>query len=316
VQRLGPPDGRPELLALRALKLGDLLVSVPALHALRRAYPEHRLVLATTPWLEPVVDLVPGVDALLPTPRGLDEPLAIDAGRVDVAVNLHGRGPASTRMLDAIGPARVFAHADPGHPGPEWVDGMLERRRWARLVSWHGADADEDEVAIAPPATPTDRPGAAIVHIGAFYGSRSWPAERFAAVARELAAAGRDVVITGGGNERERAERVGELAGLGPDAVAAGVLDLDRFAALVAGAALIVTVDTGAAHLASAYRLPSVIVFGPAPPEEWGPPPGPHAVLTHAGVRVGDAFGDEPDPALLAVTVDEVLAAVAELPAR
>jgi len=55
--------------------------------------------------------------------------------------------------------------------------------------------------------------------------------------------------------------------------------------------------------------------FGPAPPEEWGPPAsGPHRVLTHAELRVGDAFGAEPDPALLAVTVDELLEAIATLP--
>ena len=75
------------------------------------------------------------------------------------------------------------------------------------------------------------------------------------------------------------------------------------------------TADTGAAHLASAYRIPSVVIFGPAPPEEWGPPAsGPHRVLTHAELRVGDTFGAEPDPAMLAVTVDEVLDAIARLP--
>ena len=96
-----------------------------------------------------------------------------------------------------------------------------------------------------------------------------------------------------------------------------GRMELDVFAALVADAALVVTADTGAAHLASAYRIPSVVIFGPAPPEEWGPPEsGPHLVLTHAELRVGDTFGAEPDPALLAVSVDEVLAAIATLPLR
>jgi hypothetical protein len=43
--------------------------------------------------------------------------------------------------------------------------------------------------------------------------------------------------------------------------------------------------------------------------EEWGPPPGPHIALTDASVRRGDAFASDPDPALLAVDVAEVLAA-------
>jgi ADP-heptose:LPS heptosyltransferase len=88
----------------------------------------------------------------------------------------------------------------------------------------------------------------------------------------------------------------------------AGVVDLTDFAALVADAALLVSADTGAAHLASAYRTPSVVLFGPAPPEHWGPPPGgPHLVLTDARVRRGTAFTDEPDPALLAVTSVQVV---------
>jgi len=45
----------------------------------------------------------------------------------------------------------------------------------------------------------------------------------------------------------------------------------------------------------------------------WGPPPGPHIVLTRAELRRGDTFAHRPDPALLAVTVQDVLAAVGEL---
>jgi ADP-heptose:LPS heptosyltransferase len=75
------------LLVLRALQLGDLLVAVPALRALRRAFPAHRLVYAAPGWLAEVVALVGGFE-LLPV-AGLDEPLPIGPGRVDIAVNLH-----------------------------------------------------------------------------------------------------------------------------------------------------------------------------------------------------------------------------------
>ena len=71
-----------------------------------------------------------------------------------------------------------------------------------------------------------------------------------------------------------------------------------------------VSADTGAAHLATAFRRPSVVLFGPAPPEEWGPPPGPHVALTKAELRRGDTFAQEADPALLGVSVQEVLDAV------
>lgn len=316
-----PADHPPVLLALRALKLGDLLVAVPALHAVRRHRPDHHLVLAVPGWLEPVVDLVDGVDALLPTP-GLDAPLPLGPGSVDTVLNLHGNGPESRGMLDALDAPHRLGHrwpphgtrpalgaGEPGAPswdGPEWQDGMLERARWARLVTAHGMPADPDEVWLRDPG-PTDRPGATVVHVGAFYGSRAWPVERFAAVARALADDGADVVLTGGTADVPRATEVARLAGLDDHHLLAGRTGLREVAALVAAADLVVSVDTGVAHLASAFATPSVVIFGPAPVEEWGPPPGPHVVLTDARLRRGDTFGDEPDPALLAVTAADVL---------
>jgi ADP-heptose:LPS heptosyltransferase len=248
----GERDGRPELLALRALKLGDLLVAVPAIHALRRGFPEHRLVLAMPGWLAPIMDLVPGVDALLPTP-GLDDALTVEPGRIDVAVNLHGGGGGgeSRRLLEAIEPHRRVGHRAPGWEGPVWLDGIHERRRWARLVTEHGMPADENEVWISDPG-PAANPGAAVIHVGAFYGSRFWPVERVAAVARSLGRDGLPVVVTGSERERDRALRVAELAGLPDERVLAGRIGLREMAATVAAAELVVSVDTGAAHLASA----------------------------------------------------------------
>ncbi|WP_245723477.1 glycosyltransferase family 9 protein [Paramicrobacterium humi] len=303
------PDA-PELLVLRALKLGDLLVAVPAIHAVRRARPEHRLILAMPEWLRPIVELVGGVDALHPTP-GLDELLPIAPGRIDTAINMHGNGPESRGVITALRARSVVSHDG---DGPVWLDGILERRRWVRLVEAFGMPGDPDDVAIERPVVAAPVSGAAVVHVGAFYGSRRWPVSRFARVAEALASDGRQVVFTGSEAERPRALEVARRAGFSDESVLAGRMRLDEFAAEIADAELVVSADTGAAHLASAYGIPSVVLFGPAPPEEWGPPPGPHIVLTDASARRGETFSAEPDPALLAVTVADVLAAVADLP--
>ena len=310
---MGEPDGRPEVLVLRALKIGDLLVAVPALRGIRRARPDARVVLATPAWLEPLVELTDAVDALLPT-DGLDEPLAVAPGRVETAVDLHGYGPESRALCEALRPRHLVGFRAPGWEGPEWRADEHERVRWASMVSWHQMPADPDDLRLRVPEEASPRPGCTVVHVGASYVSREWPVERFAAVAAALAADGHEVVVTGGSADRERAERTAALAGLPADAVLAGRTGLAAFAALVAGATLVVTADTGAGHLASAYGRPSVVVFGPASPEQWGPPAGPHVALAHADLRRGDPFVAEPDPALLAVTVEEVLAAVDDLP--
>jgi ADP-heptose:LPS heptosyltransferase len=182
------------------------------------------------------------------------------------------------------------------------------------MLAEHGIPADPADLLLHRPDEPSPAPGAAVMHVGAGYRAKEWPVERFAAVASALRAAGHRVVVTGSAVERARALAVAEQAGLPPAAVLAGSTGLLELAALVADAALLVSGDTGVAHLASAYRTPSVVLFGPTPIEEWGPPEdGPHRALTVARLRRGDPFAADADPALLGVTVADVLAAVAEL---
>ncbi|UZX01382.1 glycosyltransferase family 9 protein [Arthrobacter sp. CDRTa11] len=304
-------NGKPDVLVLRALKLGDLLVAVPALHALRRAYPGHRLRYAAQGWLAEALGLVGGFE-LLPT-HGLDVPLAVEPGSVDVAVNLHGSGPESQARIDAVRARRTIAHGTDHRSGPRWRPDLHERERWVRLLEWHGIEADPLDFRLDVPPVASPVPAATVLHVGAAYGSRLWPADRFAAVASRLAEAGHSVIFTGSAGERERALEVCIRSGLPATAVLAGNLSLGEFAATIAAARLVVSADTGAAHLASAYSTPSVVLFGPAPPEIWGPPPGPHVVLTRADLRRGDTFAADPDPALLAVSVQDVLAAVRDL---
>jgi ADP-heptose:LPS heptosyltransferase len=250
-------------------------------------------VLAAPAALAELARLSGAVDAVLPQAALDDGPLDPD-GPPALAANLHGRGPQSTALLRATGPRELWAFGI----GPQWRDGEHEVDRWCRLLDHYGVAADPADLAVARPDRSSPAPGAVVIHPGASAGSRRWPVDRFAAVAAALAADGHRVVVTAGPSERDLAGAVGaEL--LAPD--------LLGLAALVADAALVVCGDTGVAHLATAYRTPSVLLFGPVPPSEWGPRSGPHCVLWKGGGR-GDPHGTGPDPALLAVTVDEVLA--------
>ncbi|WP_439900847.1 glycosyltransferase family 9 protein [Streptomyces somaliensis] len=149
-----------------------------------------------------------------------------------------------------------------------------------------------------------------MVHPGADAAARRWPPERYARVVRELRRRGHRVVLTGGPGEDGLLARVAGPAGLGEGDVLAGGLPYGRLAALCAGAAAVVSGDTGVAHVAVAYGTPSVTLFGPVPPHLWGPPPDArHVALWHPGPP-GDPHGREPDPRLLRIGPDEVLAAL------
>jgi ADP-heptose:LPS heptosyltransferase len=297
-----------ELVVLRALGLGDFLTGVPAYRGLRRAFPDHRIVLAAPPGLAGLATLTGAVHEVLPSAELA--PLAWDREPPAVAVNLHGQGPQSHRVLDALSPGQRIGYPAPGWDGPPWREDEHETDRWSRLLAHHGIASDPTDLRLPAPPEPPPVRRAVIVHPGAAYGCRRWPVDRYASVAGALAAEGCRVVVTGGSAERNAAEMVARGAGLPPGAVLAGATDARELAALIADAALVVCGDTGVGHLATAFGSPSVLLFGPTPPACWGPRTGgPHRGLWHPEQLLGDRFSDAPDPALLAITPAEVLAA-------
>ena len=304
----------PLLVALRPLGLGDLLTAVPALRALARAFPHHRRVLVTTAGVAPLARHA-GVASEVVEGRPL-EPLPASLHGADVVVNLHGRGPQSHCVALAARPRRVvaFANGEARVDGPEWRAGEHEVSRWCRLLAESGIPADPDDLTVVAPDRPVPpaAEGATLVHPGAASDARRWPVERWAAVVRSEVAAGRPVVVTGGPDEVDLARAVAGDA-LPPEAVLAGRTDVLDLAAVVGAAGRVVCGDTGVAHLATALGRPSVVLFGPVPPAEWGPPARPYHVALWAGRR-GDPLAAEPDPGLLAIGVDDVRAALAQLP--
>jgi ADP-heptose:LPS heptosyltransferase len=124
---------------------------------------------------------------------------------------------------------------------------------------------------------------------------------------------GRTVFLTGTEDEAPLASSVAAMAGLPSSAVLAGRTDVAQLAALVSAAGLVLSADTGVAHLATAMGTPSVVLFGPVSPAEWGPPPERSIHRAIWAGRIGEPQADRPDPGLLAISVEQVLAAVAEL---
>lgn len=307
---------RPRLVALRALGLGDLLTAVPALRGLARAFPAHERTLAAPAALGPLATLTGAVAAV--TDVGALEPLPADLHGADVAVNLHGRGPQSHRVLLAARPRRLIAFAGPGAPAgaPPWHADEHEVVRWCRMLAAHGIPADPADLELPAPGRPPPpgASGATLIHPGAGSGARRWPVERFAAVARAEVDVGRPVVVTGGPGEVALASGVAEAAGLPSGAVLAGAGDLLDLAAAVAAAGRVLCGDTGVAHLATALGTPSVVLFGPTSPSHWGPPPDRERHRALWAGRRGDPHACRPDPGLLEIGVDAVRAAVASLP--
>lgn len=296
------------VLALRALGLGDALTGIPALRGLRRAHPGARLVLAAPVAIGGLLQSYGIVDDVLDA-TGL-APLPWIGPPPTVGVNLHGRGPQSHRLLQALCPERLlaFASAEARHlAGPPWPLEAHEVDRWCALVRSAGGHCTAEDLRL-PRGTPGTH---VVVHPGAASGSRRWPVERWAAVAAQCASLGHHVVVTGIASESRLCAQVA-AAHPGIEDASAGHT-LPELAALVGSAALVLCGDTGIAHLATSFATPSVLLFGPVSPAHWGPhiDPERHTVLWHpeAGDPVGDPHADAVDPRLARITVDEVVAA-------
>lgn len=303
------------ILVLHARGIGRLLTAVPALRGLRKHYPSERLVLAAPIALVGLVPLLDCVDELLPTnrPAELKWP---DVQPPLLAVNLHGPGAESIGALLAQGPGELISHQHPGFPsfdGPPWQEeDVHEVDRWCGLLEANGIHAERGDLTLPHPPVDSPAPGAIVIHPGAGAPAREWPAGRYATVARELAADGYHVVVTGSPAETELAGAVADTAGIEQQDVLAGRTELPDLAGVVADARLVICGDTGVGHLATAYGTPSVLLFGPRSPALCGPLWSHRHLVLWAGIE-GDPDGGAPALGLMQLHPDLVLEAARSL---
>lgn len=330
-----PGEVDPTVLVVRHSGLGDLLVALPAMRALRRHYPGHRITMTCPSWLVPLAERLDVADRLLSeTVEDSADPMEHEradsgilrrvlAGGEPAAavVALRVPDPGLLRELLAREPRVLMSYAHPdvpstaGFPQFDFSDHIL--LRWGGLLQAFGVGVDlldvRAELAGPLPHTPE---GHTLVHVGAGSPARRWPASRWSAVAGALEARGRHVLLTGSAGEQPIVREVRRLAGLPADRDVSGDTDALELATLVSRAGLVLSTETGVAHLATVFHRRSVTLFGPTPPAWWGPPAGCALQSTIWKGRLGDPYRDACDPGLLEISVEDVLRAVDEVEAR
>jgi heptosyltransferase-1 len=153
-------------------------------------------------------------------------------------------------------------------------------------------------------------PKFAVIAPSAGWGAKQWPAERYGAVATELARAGYLPLVN--------AVFAGDmLANAVVDASSGTAVvvpcSVGRFTALLRRASIVIAGDTGPLHLAAALGRPVVALFGPTDPARNGPYGTPSRVLRHASSRKDHARHAETEEGLMQITTDEVVAAAFDL---
>ena len=272
---------------LRANAVGDFVFALPALAALRSAYPSAELVLLGRSWH---ADFLRGrgvVDRVLsvPGPPGdtpwLGAPPAevarfVDGARAetfDIALQLHGGGRNANPFVRSLG-ARVTAGLRmPDAPDLDrWVPYVYHQSEAMRLLEAvalvgaapvgldPGLALTGEDRRLARRELGRHRRPDAVLHPGATDPRRRWSTERFAAVGDALARRGLRVAVTGDAGERALTAAVVRTM-RSPAVDIGGRTSLRGLAALLASARLVVANDTGPLHLAHALGTPTVGIY-------------------------------------------------------
>ena len=325
------------VLAARCDSLGDVLLTGPALRAIR-AGSDHPTFLCG-PRGVAAARLLPAVDALhvWHTPWIDAEPDPVDAAatralvdwaaaqRFDHALiftSFHQSPLPLALLLRLAGVPRISA-ISVDYPGSlldlrhRVDDDLHEVERACSLAAAAGyprpaGDDGRLRVRPCPPHAAPDAPYV-VVHPGASVPARAWAPEHHRALVERLTRAGRHVVVTGASDERALTAFV---AGADADDLG-GTLDLPQLAGVLEGADAVVVANTGPAHLAAAVGTPVVSLFAPTvPAARWRPYGVAHRLLAIdvpcAGCRAracpvpGHPCLDALDPAAVAAAVDQL----------
>lgn len=293
------PENPRRILAVRLAYLGDVILTLPALKALKECYPAARLDLLTGTVGADLLAGQPGLDRVL----GWDAPWFYPTGpagalgwlglirrlrrdRYDWAVDFRGDIRNAALVLRASGaPLRLGYDSGGGgrfltHP-VAWQETRHKSEFHLDLLRGIGISAPEGETPVI--RLPEEEiltmeeelqgrdlpPGEfAAVHPGSRLSSKRWSEMGFQEVIRRLMERGLPVVLLGTAGEAPLTGRLAEATGA---VDLAGRLEIRRLAALLSRAAITVANDSAPMHLAAAVGSPVVGIFGPSKPEETAP---------------------------------------------
>jgi heptosyltransferase-1 len=296
-----------DILFIKTSSLGDVIHHMPAVTEARKALAHAHFTWLVEEAFAPLVALHPAVDAVLPVAwRRWRRSLYAPATLAEIARSLRAvRAQTYDEIVDSQGLLRTALMARLARGRRHGYDAASIReplasyfydRRYAVSLALHAVERNRRLCGLALGYAPQGAPDfgldrarfagpsgryAVLLHATA-QPDKQWPQTHWIALGKALAGAGFDLVLPWG-TEAERA-RSKQMAAALPRARVPKRAPLDQVAGLIAGAALVVGVDTGLLHLAAALGVPLVAIFAGSKPDLTAPVgSGPLAVLGDHG---------------------------------
>ena len=287
LKNMAPPL---KILAIQFKALGDALLLIPSLQAIRRRYPDCALHALISEAAVPLLKYEPSLTRLwsIPRVRGRARlkqnwPIirALRAERFDRSVDFSGNDRGA--ILSLLCGARERIGLDRGgflgqtvllyparRSATAW-DRHEALRSFAVLSAWDiapphsvGAIKIHTDPALDASAAQILPQPTIICHMGAAMAKKQWPVSHWAALYKMATAAGLQLAFTPGQNPREQM-LASELKTLVPEAPVLPALDLSMFLALLKRSRALITGDTGPMHFAAGLGVPLIALFGPTP---------------------------------------------------
>jgi len=334
------------ILLIKPSSLGDVVMALPALSALRRSFPQAWIHWLIRPEFAPLIEGHPHVDEILlfdrkflaeawrsaAACRGLFSLVSeLRYRRFDAVLDLQGL--FRTGLLAWLSGCRQRF-------GPRWREmahlfyttAVPPRREWIHVVDYYlklveAMGASDLRAEFVLPEKPAAGAAArdllsrhkidlnryAVVIPGSAQTSKCWPVERFAALVDRLASEhGLAVAATGGKAENGMIEMIRSLA-KHPPANLASQTSLPELVEVLRGAKLVVSNDTGPGHIAAALGRPLVMMFSWSNPLRVGPYRRPQCVVARDADKRGLANRSRnPQHSIGHITLDEVHTKVVE----
>ena len=326
----------PRILLVRLSAIGDCVLTVPLVHALRECIPDAHLSWIVDERSAPLLDGLPGLDELLVIPRWWHRSVgsmlgirrALRQRKFDITLDPQSLTKSGLISFFSGAPQRVCFAAPVGRELGPWLGNVRMRPsrqhvvdQTLQIIEFLGFQSATSVRFELPEYRGTDEilkfanvatGGAlqyAVINVGAGWPSKLWPADRFARVARYLGEQrAMSSIVVWHGDERDMAVEV--VSASGGHAHLAPVTNLQELATLSRSARLFVGADTGPLHLAAAVGTPCVGLYGPTDPSHCGPYGTTHQIVEpDRSVRLVRMREARENSWMQRIDVDQVIAA-------